>query len=393
MRLVVLAFALCVAAPECAAQRTWLVDWYGSGDFRDLPPAVAAASPGDTIAVANPDLNRYSAVVIDKGITLMQTYNYLIQLDVQVARLPAGQRFALIGWGGVYGLRFTDCAGDIHLDRCDMFPRFDRARFSCVIERCQNVSVNASSLRDVQVRDSRVVFNRGGLTGYASPLGTFATPGLFMENSVVDVADCLVFAENVSVSSASPNPAPGVDMRGGRLVLTGRAGYALVQGGVACCDFSVTPSRVVVAPALQSTAGEIVLDPGPNLAPHGGVAHRGGATLRTETVGFLRQLTLPYPASTVLDTELYAPPGASAVVCASLPSRPLPTPFGEFWLDPAGLVVVSSGVTDSAGQMLQRFAGLNASIVTGQVLLWQGAYLDAGGLGLTVPAVTGMWTH
>ena len=39
-----------LAAP-CAAQRTWLVDSSGGPgvDFTDLPPAVAAASPGDTI--------------------------------------------------------------------------------------------------------------------------------------------------------------------------------------------------------------------------------------------------------------------------------------------------------------------------------------------------------
>lgn len=54
---------LLAAMPErVSAQRTWVVDAFnGAGaDFRDLPPAVLAASPGDTLRVRRGGYNGFT---------------------------------------------------------------------------------------------------------------------------------------------------------------------------------------------------------------------------------------------------------------------------------------------------------------------------------------------
>jgi hypothetical protein len=40
-----------LATGTLAAQRTWVVDQFGSGDFLDIPPAVAAAATRDIVLV------------------------------------------------------------------------------------------------------------------------------------------------------------------------------------------------------------------------------------------------------------------------------------------------------------------------------------------------------
>ena len=42
-------------------------------------------------------------------------------------------------------------------------------------------------------------------------------------------------------------------------------------------------------------------------------------------------------------------PNATAVLCASLPTLPLATPLGQFWLDPLSAVVLDNGPIDGSG--------------------------------------------
>ncbi len=384
-------FAGCCST--AVGQQTWLVDWYGNGDFTDMPPAVAAASPGDTIVVANSDLNLYTPTLIDKGITLRQSYNYFTVFDVQVANLPAGQRFALVGWGGVFNLNFTNCAGQVVLDRVDMFRAFDGTRRSCMATNCDHITVNASGLLDVFTSGSRAVFSRSGMFGYRSLDGTIASPGLTTIDSDVSIADCFVQGESHLAQTTTPAPVAGIEMQGGSLVVTGRGGFAYVQGGSACCDVSVDPAVVVHAPAIRSDGGSCQIDPDVALAPVSGAPTVGTSVFDFEEIGFLRQVTLPYPAAGALETDLYAVPGVPAIVCASAPVAPLPTPFGELWVDPLQLIVVASGTTDATGRLYHVFGGLNASIPVDLAFAWQGVYLANGMIELTLPSTTVMWTH
>lgn len=57
--------AACLAA-SASAQRIWIVAPTG-GDFTTLPPAIAAASPGDSILVRQ---TVTEATVIDKGVSV-----------------------------------------------------------------------------------------------------------------------------------------------------------------------------------------------------------------------------------------------------------------------------------------------------------------------------------
>ncbi len=60
---------LAASSPVCWAT-TWIVDDDGGAgvDFTDLPPAVAAAQPGDTILVHEVS---YSGAIVQEGITII----------------------------------------------------------------------------------------------------------------------------------------------------------------------------------------------------------------------------------------------------------------------------------------------------------------------------------
>ncbi len=59
---------LALLLPSVAGAGTLVVDASGGGDFPDLPPAIAAAAPGDTIVVRD---GVYSAFTVGKPLVLV----------------------------------------------------------------------------------------------------------------------------------------------------------------------------------------------------------------------------------------------------------------------------------------------------------------------------------
>lgn len=105
--------AALLAAPSLA--NVYVIDDDGGPgvDFTDLPPALAAALPGDVLLVQP---GSYSAFTLSKGIAVLaQNGNATVSSLSNVAGLPAGQTARLLGleFGG---LNLVQCAGVVVLD-------------------------------------------------------------------------------------------------------------------------------------------------------------------------------------------------------------------------------------------------------------------------------------
>ena len=170
------------------AQQTWKVDCLGApgSHFMDIPPAVAAAAPGDTLLVyytAGPGFcGKYTAPFIDKPLRIIgfkvglaggSNIPFTISMEgsLQVANIPAGQQVlitnvAISHWpyGPVVGgspITITDCAGSVVLENI-IFDNYGVPQQLIKIERCDHVVVRGSAFviagDPIRIIDSNVLF-------------------------------------------------------------------------------------------------------------------------------------------------------------------------------------------------------------------------------------------
>ena len=115
-----LAQAIVLLATAATAQRTWIVDSNptDAADFRDIPPAVLAASPGDTLLVKTiyGAPYTYSGFTLTKGLSIVAPRRGLIQISsgVIVDGIPADQRVVLQSMRGTT-LTIKNCQGPVSL--------------------------------------------------------------------------------------------------------------------------------------------------------------------------------------------------------------------------------------------------------------------------------------
>jgi hypothetical protein len=194
----------CASLDVVAAQNVWRVNVAGgpSAHFTDLPPAVAAAQPGDTILCwleANqtvPGWGGYTAPLIDKpirliGLTTMSaslpgiTTRVNIDGVIHVRNIALGETCVV---SNVYltttfktatqGIRCEDCAGSVVLDGVTFFNSgyvIELLR----VERCANVLMQGAmctlGATGWFVADSNLAIQRSQFWVSA---GAFALPGL-----------------------------------------------------------------------------------------------------------------------------------------------------------------------------------------------------------------------
>lgn len=258
---VLLAFALCASVQ---AQRTWIVDACPGAsrrDFVDLPPAVAAASSGDTILMVGDracatGAHYYQAAHIDKAIAVVglvsggATNPYVepggvaVKGRITVSGIAAGQRLILanmslaldlqVTGSNPYGLHVWDCAGEVVLEDVYMDGYAVNSRFR--FDRCQDVVMHwcdiapgsePLTISDTQVRmvSSRIRATNG-LNQWPGVFWYGTTEAIHMRNSdLLLSADCLVTggdgtgssggAVAVLLESGTLRAGPGVELWGG----------------------------------------------------------------------------------------------------------------------------------------------------------------------------------
>ncbi|MEZ5965249.1 MAG: hypothetical protein R3F56_15555 [Planctomycetota bacterium] len=383
--------ALSLLLPTLAAQRTWIVDALsGPGThFTDLPPAVAAAAPGDLLLVRTGSYNGFSTsigihVVAIGACTIAPT---VLGKNVVVTNLPAGQTFTLHGFDGWRRFPFfADLVGNQGLvvlsqvrtlETCGCGPLHQNPPGIVVTDCAQVVLdgvVNYAQPAVLSTR-SRTLLTRC-LLGSVTPTDPMGDC-LYVDGGEVDVVESVL--DGNSGSDVNGVPQPAVRLLGGTLRVRGTTG-ALIQGG-----FVVNPS--FPAPAIRATGGTLVLDPDVALNPS------MGQTVALDLLGtqlILRQqaaaLVRSPTAGGVLAADLIAQPGAPCALLVGLPRPPLATSLGTLELDLTATLPVAAG-SAGANAMLSASVPLPPALGLGQALAFQGVADLGAGIELTSAAI------
>ncbi len=382
----VLALVLVISVP---AQRTWVVDSMGrpGSDFTDIPPAVAAAAPGDLIQVLATG-HRYLLPVFRKGVRLVgiPDRRWITSIDsgIVVSDLPADQTLTLsYFWVGTVAPHMDNCAGSIHLDHvqgpgaaapnvhvtncrfvtfrnCVLgnYGHYYRFTNSTVFFIGTRVGVGTSAIPPpsfvaIDATDSRLVFVNSVVTGTGLALA-FDCYVLMRQSSVLRATNCETVIGAYS-----------------------RIEYGPIRGPLNC-----RPAPPV-GPVLVTTGGTLWIDPRATTYTPG----HGTATIRRGPVAgvWSSQATI----GGTVDVQTFGDPNSMSTLFASLPrSNPVVLPgLGSAWVDPLTAVLVDSGPLDSIGDRSVTLPVLSI-MPEGMPLLFQAVEtLQAGGYRLSDPAV------
>ncbi len=343
--------AVCFAlAGTAVAQTTWIVDAGGSGNFQDIPPALAAAAPGDTLLVRP---GTYTPGTTSIGVHLVGGPGVVLNSGrFTVQGLPAGQTFAMTGFQApTYGsielglsndqgrVVFQDLRSDVGGVATLVSP--DNA---VLIANCAHVSFNRCFLAGgpaIVASASTVLFTSCGLFGRNATsfnMLTVAQPAIRMFGSTIRLAETYAIGAGGSYITLYSFVAPvsAIEMTGGSLRIAGTT--ATIQGGTSAYGYGVQGS----APAIHSTGGLVEIDPHVALGPRSpGTNLSGTSTFVTKDIP---SLTVDHvvPGSMAAPT-LLAPPGYAAILFASAPGDPRFALFDELWLDlPTSLLLAGS---------------------------------------------------
>lgn len=421
MRILPALFLLCACL---LGQRTWIVHCTaGPGvDFTDLPPAVAAASPGDTILLTGdvsscPAFAGFAGAVIDKPLSIIgvsQWDGVDIRGLIEIRGIQAGERVLLADFSiqpplnisGPHGLYVHDCAGSVHLQWLYYRPNgFTGGRAHFV--DCANLTMNwcelgapGSSLpwfstpAPSPLPEDSILFRRTNAVLRECPMGSepaifsgspFGTQqpargALWLENSNVTICDSYVVG-------ADERRDPFMHSR-----LYWPQGYAIVQDGGSLTIGAATAlyggyydnfvTGLVEGDAVLSTNnGTIVEDP---VTVNTGCVCPLHQTRIVPTV-FMERVyrNRTFRASVrgepndfaLLGIGGYAPPGTS-----------LPLVLGQLLIAPQGLTIVAAAQLSQYGSIPFTFY-MHPAVPMDAVFAFQAGLLHANGsIELTVPA-------
>lgn len=370
--------ALCLAS-QALAQRTWFVRASGGNpDFTDLPPAVAAAAPGDTIVVFGVAGARYAPTTVSRGIGIIgipsgQPFAFApLVAQLTICGIPPNESarvsgLSILSPGPGPALHLADCDGAVALD---LMTHTASQREWTRIERCRQVSIRGSTLqaRETanQILDSRVVFTDcqvGSLTASST-----SPAGIRVVRSDVDFVGSTVEAQTVSFL-------PRIVLRLEESSVRLSAGSSLNTGPFA-------------GPQIQGVCGvrgsTVVAPPG-----HG-LRALGCATLVDAWVPGIT-MGIPNRGST-LSWSVRGTPGSVHVVFAGPQlNGPLALAFGNLWIQPWGPPeFIGWAVPDATGQAQGVLGLLPQGTPRGSGLALQSIELDprvGGGGALGTPAV------
>ena len=364
-------------AGSAAAQRTWIVDQFGTGDFLDVPPAVAAAAPGDSILVRGVGPYDFS-VTIDKALALMgQVHGRFARGTLVIRGLPAGHTVTVKNFGHFDGdalrCEVRDCAGHVVLRRVTLDGRDgtgSRAGLSVVGSRAVAVDdVFVQGNPAGLVRASNLV-GQGTFTAHAATLaGGAPLHGLDIEaSSVALTASC----RGGDGSMSQPRGGDGLRAIGSRLRLTG------------CAATAGQSHTGPAAYALFVGAGDVELNADPALTNHfAGLVETSTSTVHHRAFPIVG--TGGWTQFNPLVVATQGLPGSLVGVFAGIPTAPFAIPEGDLWLLPAPLVVVHVGAIPTGG-LLRLTLPLPTNLPWGLTFGLQAAAVTLHGFVLSPPA-------
>jgi hypothetical protein len=374
---------LCIGS--LAAQRTWIVDHAGrpGTDFTDLPPAVAAAAPGDTIIVRyDPRGFLYSAVVVTAGLSIVcEAVDAVQQVPITgltIRDVQAGQPVILNGLA----------PGSISIERVPSLVTVESCNSGPIwITDCAHVALHMTwvapgfafpPLPALDIKRSHVRFDQVSASGFGA--ANFQYSSVIAEDSVL-VATRSSFAGTPATFSVWCQPvssgAPGMILTRSQVSL-GHACY--VYGGDAWCYMSGT----VCARGSIEGSGSVV-------AKDNTVEIRcGTSTPVAPATPYFLSAGAAVSAS-VMDLRVDAPAGWLALVVASFaPPSTTPTSIGALGIDPGGFIVVAVGRVATNGTWTVPMY-VEPGLVPATVFAMQAALMSPNGeLFLTFPTYAGL---
>lgn len=347
MRTLMLAF---VAVTPAIAQQTWVVDAAnGAGThFVDLPAAVAAAAPGDTLLVragsyTPPSINKALAIVGGPGVTVQGAF--FLPYPNLVRNLPAGGELLVsqVSFQFTAPVELGNCAGRIVFDRCTL----------------RSTMLTMTDCADLHWQQSvwdrtRAAVTRSRLTVTSC---SFFTETFFEELNLVDATlECA----NTQIWTTSIVSNPAIAATRSNLIVRGGASAA-VSGNTM---------------AIRLNASTLRIDPSVSLSPAIGAISGSGAT-----VAAMPSLTAASaPLGGTLTATLQSSPGNVVFSALALPSAPVTVVgIGTLWLDGPSLMNTLVAVQGTTGQLADPVPVPNNPVFAGVRLTRQ--FLDVSATG------------
>ncbi|MFK7740898.1 MAG: hypothetical protein AB8H80_11300 [Planctomycetota bacterium] len=370
--------AIGLAGSLTSQSTTWVVDANnGPGThFTDLPPAVAAAAPGDIVVVryVDPLITAYTAPTIDKALTVVSEGGRAgLVGPLVVQNLPAGEDVVL------RGLRLAPFATATGTTGSSRFVIWFNDG-SVHLQDCVRDAVATMFSPGSQISNSSLV------TFTQCSLPTIRTDALR-----IDSCGEVVLQDSAFMASNNASLDPAISVQDTRLVLqdstTAGRFNSFTGGGPAISSCSAT---IEVAGASASIAA-VGVDPIADcLGSSTTVTVAPGATVNSS-------LAVPGPvfglgglvsASGQLDLDVYGHSFGVGVLSFGLPTAtPVPLWDATYYLDISSVVVFDALLLDVDGRASWQ-AQLPAGLASGTTLWLQAASIAPGTpFQLTTPAV------
>lgn len=348
----VLSFALFPLA--LAAQRTWVVDPSGAGNFTDLGFAQAAAAPGDTLVLRG----LLAGIQLTKALNLVAQSGAFLYTPLTVSTpgplSVSGGRFELLQFQGTTA-SLDGVSGAVRLmNGATISARACTLAFTGSLFGGAEVGPGSRAVFDgcsFQGRDAVGMFGSAAGTaalqvgGHAELRGCTMTGGQHFT-----VGPIFLFG------GAAIDLAGSVDLK--NCVLSSGLGRPFIDGaGTVRAENTVTVGAMSSPSSVTITAAQLPWTTGTSAAP-GGILH----------------------------AQIDGPAATLAVLFAGLGMRP-PTPLavGDVWTDPSATLVIAIGVTDPAGA-LTTTVGLPLQVQSGLQITFQGL-VALGAIVATAPAI------
>ena len=357
------------------AQKTWIVDRLGAGDFRTVTAAVTAASQGDTILVlagAYPEI-----VSTTKGLRLIGIGKPTID-GIRVDSLVANSHFVIKGVrcpDQGQGISLTHNQGAVHLEdvsipaffiQLGIVPPLNIQDSSLVsVTGCDFAGYTGASISNstVYIVDSVLRGSDGYVTFmHNSP----AQPGLMTSKSTVVLAGTSCTGGQGTQQMMVYNaPAAGIRMYTSEIFVMGDDTTAISAGGVVA-------GNTFSSPAIYcALGGTLYLDPRVKLSATNTSQTIQGTVAVQATMPTLLATQQTTPVALV-KTEVRAPQGWVSALFAGLPGRGQPwLPHGYLWLDPgAPLVLLDVGQLGLSGSRTYNLV-IPATVPRGEPVTFQ----------------------
>jgi hypothetical protein len=233
-------FVLGVAALATQAiASTYVVDQSGGGQFTDIPPAIAAAQPGDVLLVMH---GSYSAFTLDKGLTIIGYGNPTVAGTAAVSSVPLGQTAVLSSLAPT-DLSIAGCLGPVIVQNLGVIHFADVQNSRDV--RLRGIRINGFGPLPLnpggEADSSRLEIVGGNARGNDGSCGFGSIPPVDATPGWRFLASRVQFALSIATGGDGPYcPSPAIGCNGGdginvgentTLILTG-GGASVLSGGL-----------------------------------------------------------------------------------------------------------------------------------------------------------------